>query len=319
MGKKRHPIQVVARRAGLTPELLRAWEKRYGVVEPGRTGGGQRLYSDEDIQRLRLLRLAIQGGRRIGNVSSLETAELVALIEEDRGEGFSEAVESPTVDEQVEGANRRPARVVEDALDAALALDEPRLTHLLERAVILTRPETLISEILAPLMRRVGELWHEGEIRPAHEHLLSSVVRGVLSRITVASQPQEAPHHLVVATPMGQRHEIGAMLAAATAAMEGWRVTYLGADLPAEDIATVVQETRAEAVALSIVHPEADSALDRDLRGLRKLLPSDTEIIVGGAAASSYGAALEKARALFIQDLDDLRSTLLEISGSTNA
>ena len=83
---KRHPIQVAARRSGLSQDTLRAWEKRYGVVEPARSGGRQRLYSDQDVERLRLLRSAVEEGRRISEVANLSAKELTALVLEDRAE-----------------------------------------------------------------------------------------------------------------------------------------------------------------------------------------------------------------------------------------
>jgi DNA-binding transcriptional MerR regulator len=92
-GVKRHPIQVVVRRTGLTADVLRAWEKRYGVIEPGRSEGGRRLYSDRDIERLRLLRRATGAGRRISQIAGLATEELAALVKEDEREEAVVAVE----------------------------------------------------------------------------------------------------------------------------------------------------------------------------------------------------------------------------------
>jgi len=162
----------------------------------------------------------------------------------------------------------------------------------------------------------VGELWHEGELRPAHEHLLSAVVRNILGRVTAATQTSDADFHIVLGTPARQRHEIGAMLAAATAATCGWRVTYLGADLPASDIATVVKETGAHAVALSIVHPDDDPELPEELRALKRLVPRNTEILVGGGAADGYADTLEEIGALRLSELGALRTLLAELSGN---
>lgn len=115
---------------------------------------------------------------------------------------------------------------------------------------------------------------------------------------------------LVIATPAGQHHEIGAMLAAAAAAAAGWRVIYMGADLPADSIATAVEMTGARAVALSIIYPDDDPRLAEELRELRRLLPDRVTVIVGGQAAGRYRGVLEEMGAIWLTDAPALRSAL---------
>jgi methanogenic corrinoid protein MtbC1 len=127
--------------------------------------------------------------------------------------------------------------------------------------------------------------------------------------IESASSPL-AKANLVVATPVGQVHEFGALLVAATAAAEGWRVTYLGTDLPAEDIAEAAARTRARAAALSVVFPAGDTALADELRHLRAALPKDVTLVVGGAAASAYSGVLDEIGAARLDDLEAFRAQL---------
>ena len=127
--------------------------------------------------------------------------------------------------------------------------------------------------------------------------------------IESASSPL-ATANLVVATPAGQVHEFGALIVAATAAAEGWRVTYLGTDLPAEDIAEAAARTRARAAALSVVFPAGDAALGDELRRLRAVLPKDVALVVGGAAASAYSEVLDEIGAARLTDLDAFRAQL---------
>lgn len=306
--EKRHPIQVVARRTGLTPDLLRAWEKRYGVVEPGRSEGGRRLYSDQDIERLRLLHRATRAGRRIGRVAPLSTEELTAMVREDEREEAEAVLERRGPDAVVDGHRKA-------ALEAMGRLDARELESVLGRAMVMLSAPVLIEEVAAPLLERVGELWSEGEVRPAHEHMLSAVLLRVLGRLIEAAGPPRIEATVVVATPSGLTHEFGALFVAATAAAEGWRVAYLGCDLPAADIAAVAQDLDAEAVALSIVYPAEAAEVKRELRELRRQLPPDKTLLVGGRAAESYRDVLDEMGAVVITEMEGLRTQLRELAG----
>lgn len=278
----RHPIRVAARRTGLSRDVLRAWEIRYRAVEPDRTPGGQRLYSDADISRLRLLRRALAAGRRIGQVAKLSSAELKRLVLEDEG---SLDLQQPV--RRGARAGVTPLAFLHECLDAVAELDAVRLAAALDRAVAALPGPELIDRVLAPLMSEIGELWLRRHLTPAHERLATIVVRQTLDEIRDMLQRPEGPT-IVVATPSGQRHEIGAMLAAASAASRGWHVIYLGADLPAASIAEAAAKSGARAVALSIIYPADDPALPGELRQLRKRLASAVPIIVGGRAAGEY-------------------------------
>ncbi len=290
--KKRHPIRLVAGRTGLSRDVLRAWEFRYGAVEPLRTPGGQRLYSDEDIERLRLLRLALDAGRRIGQISALNMDELHQLVREDEKAAVEMVLrEGPRLDD------RRSAEFLDGALAAVEALDAGRLETTLNRALISLEAAELIESVISPMMTRIGELWWNDHLDPSHEHLATAVASRVLDRIRATAHRADGPS-IVVATPRGQRHELGAMLAAAVAATEGWRVTYLGIDLPAESIVTAAAAVSARAVALSVIYPTDDEALADELVTLRRGLPEHVKILVGGQGASGYAEALDEIGAV---------------------
>jgi MerR family transcriptional regulator, light-induced transcriptional regulator len=303
----RHPIGVVARRTGMKPDLIRAWERRYHAVEPGRTQTRRRSYSDADIERLLLLRRVVSGGRGIGQVAHLSNQELRALL-----------ADKPARDVPVATEAAVPAPPQEETADsyltlclsAARRLDVHDLERQLERASIALGRHRLLEQLLSPLMRRIGELWQSGELRPVHEHMASSVVRSFVGSLRAAYHAASGAPHLLVTTPVRQLHELGALIAAASAASDGWQVTYLGPDLPAEEIAAAAVQTGAKAVALGIVYPPDDALLPEELRRLRRLLSRTTELIVGGRAAVSYSAILDETGARRVESYREMREEL---------
>jgi DNA-binding transcriptional MerR regulator/methylmalonyl-CoA mutase cobalamin-binding subunit len=306
----RHPIGVVARRTGLKPDLIRAWERRYGAVEPGRSETRRRFYSDADIERLLLLRRAVGTGRGISQVAGLSNEELEALIQrEPAGAGYAQPI-SPAAGEELDEVAES---VLNRCVAAAQRLDVRGMEMEIERASVAFSRTHLIERVLGPLMRRIGDLWHQGALRPIHEHMASAVVRSFLGGMYGAYHPEICAPHLVVTTPARQRHELGALLAAATAAGEGWQATYLGPDLPPEEIAAAALQKGARAVAVSLTYPPDDPLLADDLRRLRRLLGAGTALIVGGRACPAYAGILREIGAVVVEDLAGLRRELEEM------
>ncbi len=301
--KKRHPIQVVARRSGLSADVLRAWEKRYRLVEPERSAGGRRLYSDDDVERLRLIREAIAGGRRVGQVARLAAAELEELVEQDRSLAPPEPAGLPTSSDTAVPRTLLPA-----CFEAVLGLDAERLAQLLHRAVVELQPTAFIDEVASPLMGRIGTAWERGELTISHEHLASGVVRAVLLDVVERLRPAAAAPRIVVGTPSGQQHDIGAVLAAAAASLEGWHVIFVGADVPAADIAAAVRGTGARAVALSVTFP--GDGVDRHLADVRAQLPQEVPVLVGGQQARRFTARSASSGMVALRDLASLRAVL---------
>jgi DNA-binding transcriptional MerR regulator/methylmalonyl-CoA mutase cobalamin-binding subunit len=298
----RHPIGVVAERTGLSPEVLRVWERRYEVVDPARAPGGQRLYSDDDVERLRLLRRATQGGRSIGGIARLSMEDLARLVRDD---------DEARARREPDGAPEAPPpESLAEAVELTRSLDGARLETLLRRAIAVQGVPRFLESVAAPLLRRIGEEWHAGTITPAQEHLATRVVqRVVMGALAELGVTDDAPAFLV-AGPAGERHEMGALLAAAAAASEGWRVVYLGTDLPAADIAEAARASGARAVGMSLVFMEDRRRLLAELRDLRERLPLSIPLVIGGRAATSIEGELRQTGAHLVADLDALRATL---------
>jgi len=304
----RHSIQLVSRRTGLTPDVIRAWERRYGAVEPGRSETRRRLYSDEDVERLRLLRRATLAGRRIGEVARLPLAELAPLVEQDERA-------SPAPTPAVSDAFARP--LLDDCVAALRRMDGDFLEAILRRAAREMSPCAMLEDVLAPLMVTIGEGWRSGALGPHHEHLATPLVRSMLDILRTPQVQSVNGPAIVIATPPGQVHELGAMMAAVVAVSERWRVTYLGAELPAGNIAAAASALGARAVGLSLTYPPGDPAVTEQVLRLRGLLPPSIRIAVGGRATSSYAQALAVEGVDLAHDSRELGPLLARIHPAT--
>lgn len=290
-----HPIQAVVRRTQLSAHVIRIWEKRYGAVVPQRTPTNRRLYSDEQIERLSLLRQVTGAGQSIGYVAKLPIETLRQLAP---AASASAAPPAPAV--IIEPSS---LALLDDCLRAIRALDAAALDLALKRAETVLGLQGMLQQVAAPLAQSLGQQWRDGTLRTAHEHFASAALRTFLAQAarpfaTDGSQPK-----LVVATPSGQVHELGALLAGALAANLGWHVTYLGTSLPAAEIAGAARQNQARAVALSLVYPMDDPGLETELARLRDLLPAEIAMVVGGQAAPAYGAVLQQMGAVQVGDL----------------
>jgi len=296
------PMRIVAERTGLSADVLRVWERRYQVVTPGRSPGGQRWYTEADIARLRLLARAVAVGRSISSVARVDSMSLAAIV---RAEEASMLVRGTPHAEEAQP-------FLADALTAVETLDGTALEATLRQATLRLSMEQLLDGVVAPLVRTTGDQWHAGGLSPAHEHLATSAVRRLLGWLTEQYAPAAGAPVLLVTTPAGQVHELGAALAAATAAAAGWRVVYLGPNLPARDIAAAAAVSGARAIALSLVFPEDDPLMDGELRTLHAALPAQVHVVVGGSATAAYRPSLDAIGATVVTDLPSLRHWLSE-------
>ena len=220
----RHPVRLVANLTGLSPHVLRAWERRYGVVAPHRSQGGQRLYSDHDVERLRRLKQLTGRGHSISRVAGLSLADLERLEEQ--------VPPSPVTLPAGKGQSSAAADVVGEALGAVGRFDAQELQGVLQRGAITLGGPVFLNEVVAPAVEAVGDGWSSGALSVAQEHMSTAVFRRVLEWQLGAYRVSGDMPRLVVATPPGEAHELGALMVAVSAVGEGWGITYLGPDLP---------------------------------------------------------------------------------------
>jgi len=258
-----YPLRSAARLTGLSPELLRAWERRYGVVEPLRTPGGTRRYRASDLERLRLLKAAVEAGHRIGELARLGNPELARLGSEPAA------------------ASRNRLSDILDALDALDGAEAQRLLALQLSALGAVR---FARELATPLVREIGTRWAARRLGVASEHLATAVLRSLLGSALQPSAAALRGAHIVFATIAGERHELGLLMAALTAMSAGANPIYLGPEVPIEELLRAVERSRAAALALSFVAAPRKE-VGRSLAALRGGLPPDVHLWIGGASS----------------------------------
>lgn len=326
-------IKAVARMTGLSPHVIRTWEKRYGTVHPVRSGGNQRLYTSADVEKLQWLKQATEAGHSIGTIAQLPAERLRRLVEsEPRSRTAPAPVSSlPTGRwEEPAGASSlaapatppptgsvsfpvEAAEFLAPAMEAVARMDSASLEGLLDRASMALGQMRLLNEVVVPLVEAIGGAWERGELKVSHEHMATAVLRTFLGNVARPMALHPRAPAILVTTPAGQLHELGAILAAAVASGLGWKVIYCGPSLPAEEIASAALQNSVRAVGLSIVHPSDDPTLGLELVRLRRLLPAETPIVVGGRSAAAYQSQIEAAEAVRVGSLDEFSRVLTRL------
>ncbi len=264
----RYSAAAASRLTGVSAHCLRAWERRYGAVRPVRTPGGARRYSEREVQRLRLLRRVVSVGHPISEVAGLDDGALSARL-------AGTETETPPADLRIE-----------EMIEAARALDVDRIDSHLARQLAALGVREFTREVALPLLRRVGEEWEAGRLAPTGEHAISATLRSLLGDTLRRETSHAEGPRLLFSTPAGEHHELGSLIAAAYSLGFGARAVFLGANLPAEELAAAAIRTGASAIAIGLAGLDAESAR-REAETLRRLLPTEVALWAGGPGAEA--------------------------------
>lgn len=289
-------IQAVANATGVSEHALRVWERRYGEMASKRSPAGYRLYTEEDVARIRVIKELLDRGHAIGEIATLDVRDLERL--RDRGR----ANVTPALPQPIAEVARKRF------LDAIAAMDIEEAQRVAASSNVAFQTFELLTTVVAPILRELGERWVAGEFSIAQEHAASAIIRNQLGELLRMSRPSDAAPTIIATTPAGELHEFGAMLAGVAATTVGSRVVYLGPNTPAEDLATAVRGSKAAAVLLSIVALEPTAAHEALLE-IRKAVPKHVAVWVGGAkSAAPLPAGID-----WTPSLDDVRARALEL------
>jgi methanogenic corrinoid protein MtbC1 len=289
MVESRMRIGELSRRVGVSPELLRAWETRYGLLEPERTAGGFRLYGNRDEQRVRAMQ-----GHLARRLPASEAARLTLAGDEPP---------EPAGDGTLEHDRAELAAAFE-------AFDEGAANRVLDRLTARFTVETMLRDAIVPYLHDLGESWARGETRVSQEHYASNVIQSRLLALARGWGEGSGPLALIGCVP-GEQHTLGLIAFGLALHRRGWRLAYLGADTPIEEVALAADRTQPDVIVLSAVVPRRLTAIAEDLRSLARR----HRVAIGGAAASSPVVERVGCRPL-LEDPVSAAATLAAAPGS---
>ena len=256
-------IGELSRRTAVSPELLRAWERRYGLLQPDRTAGGFRLYTDADLERVGTMQANLQRG-----VSAAEAARL--------------ALSGPSTDsDPAEETPPNLSGALADLTDALDSFDEARAQAILDQALAVYSLDVLLQRIVMPLLRDLGDRWVGGPSSIAQEHFATNVLRGRLMSLARGWGQGRGPT-AVLACPPNELHDIALVVFGLALRARGWRITFLGTNTPVETIAETAAAVSAAAVVVAAEMQQHLAAVTDEIAALARDIP----VVLAGAGAT---------------------------------
>jgi DNA-binding transcriptional MerR regulator/methylmalonyl-CoA mutase cobalamin-binding subunit len=253
-------IGELSRRSGVSPELLRAWERRYDLLRPTRSPGGLRLYSARDLERVQTMQRHLARG-----LAAAEAAALAAQPEPDAAEGASHAPDArEELAAALEGFDEASAHAVVDSLLARMSLD------------------AVLRDVVVPYLHDLGERWEHGEVSVAQEHFASSVLRGRLLGLARGWGRGLGPRVVLACAP-GEQHDLGLIAFGLALRARGWRIVYLGTDTPLASVADAARACHPEFVVVSAVGRRVFGRHRSEL----EQLAAEHRLCLGGAGAAA--------------------------------
>jgi len=290
-----HRIHRVAKLTGLSKDVIRVWERRYGLVKPSRSSNRYREYSDEEVALLRFVKAQMEQGATIGSLAV---------------EGHDSLVARMRIATPISAEEQKPhERLLDDLIGSLDPLDKAGFERRLNGAVAVIPFEEAVQRILLPLQRRIGELWHQGRLNTAVEHYVTKIVQQKLFSVMNQLPVNEFGPRVLIACPEGEAHEIGAQAVAYIAATKGCHVYYLGPNLPSSDLVTFCEKIKPNLVLLSLTEIKPEDAALQQLKELEQLA-TRWSVAVGGQGARAIGDRLRDTKIELLDDLIALHSRL---------
>ncbi len=294
----KHRIHRVAKLTGLSKDVIRVWERRYGLIQPERGANRYRLYTDEDVALLRFLRGQLDQGQSIGELASEGREKLLAQM-------------------QMQALPIKPEepfdRLVGELVAALKPLDRAAFERRLNGAVAVIPFEEALHGILLPLQERVGELWHEGKIGVAIEHYVTKLVQQKLFAVMNQVPVVESGPKVVIGCPPEELHEIGALTVAYRCRVRGCRTYYLGADVPITDLVRLCREVEPELVLLSLTNVLDSDRVLALAQALSGNVAGVAPVVLGGTGAIAARGLLEREQLAVWTTMGELDSNLTRV------
>jgi DNA-binding transcriptional MerR regulator/methanogenic corrinoid protein MtbC1 len=295
-----HSMAAVARRTRILPDTIRVWERRYKLVSPRREASGVRVYSDSDIARLELARDATRLGHPIRHIATMSNREIERLLRSS----------TPATRQELAGCDA----VVVSAMALMSSFDFIAVQGVLTSAALSLPRDEFALNVLAPLLRRIGEEWSAGNLSVAQEHAASQIVRNLVGTLMLQAPPATGAA-VVFATPTGEQHDFGIAIGALLASGYGLAVTLLGASVPVHELAETATRLGAQTVVIGSMANASDGTVRAFIKSLEAKLRDRVTIAVGGPAAAQLCEHVQTTKPL--STLEELASYLRVLADST--
>jgi DNA-binding transcriptional MerR regulator len=291
-----HRIHRVAKLTGLSKDVIRVWERRYGIVQPSRSANRYRTYTDEDVALLRYLKHEMDQGQSIGHLAALGRER---LMEAATAAARSSASTLPSYE-----------RVHHELVELVDPLDEVSFERRLNGAVAVVPFEEALHGILLPLQQRIGDLWHEGRVNVAVEHYVTNHVRKKIFTAMNQLPLHEHGLRIVLACPPDEHHEVGLLAAAYVCASRGCRTYYLGANVPFDQLALLCRQIASDVLLMSVTSSPPAHEWSSWIAALQDLATSHQTVALGGAGAQSLSVPAGTRHIDILKDLQSLQPFL---------
>lgn len=298
-------IAAVERDTGLSKDVLRVWERRYGFPVPERDANGERVYPVAQVERLRTIKRLMDQGHRPGKLMATTEEELATLGP--RRNRPASGAHDPAVAQNIEGL-----------LEMVRRHDAPSFTQAMQQRLARTGIAAFVQDTIAPLAERVGHAWEEGVIAVYEEHLFTELTKRVLRQAIAAVPPGTAGPRVLLTTAPEEQHVLGLLMVEALLVLDGATCVPLGTQMPLPEIAQASAAHRADVVALSFSAAFPKRRLPSLLEQLRSTLPPATALWAGGAGIAKL-APLDGIELL--HSLDEVRAAVVrwQAAGSDGA
>ncbi len=305
--KPRHLIQVVGRRTGISSDVIRAWERRYGAIISERTDTNRRLYTDADIEKLTLLKRAINAGRRIGDIANLPYDDLFELVMGDEL-NTAKSYKRPSTGTVME--------LFDEATNAVYEMDSSRLEIALSNAVAMLSTTDFMLEFLKPLHSHINDECARGSIRFVQERFAKLCIRNCLANLSVnfRSAKDDGPK-LLIGSLTSEFENLDTIMHIIVAQNIGWDVTYVGNGVPHDELIFMANKIKARAMVIALNHARDIARKTHEIKTIKETAEQKDNIVLIGKETSNYRQLADDVKAIISSDLSSFRLTMERLYG----
>jgi MerR family transcriptional regulator, light-induced transcriptional regulator len=300
--KSRHLIQVVGRRTGLNSDVIRAWERRYKAIVSQRTETNRRLYTDDDIEKLALLKRAINAGRRIGDIAQLSYDDLFELVMGDES-NTAKSYERPSTGTVME--------LFDEASSSIHEMNSHKLDIALANAIAMLSTTDFLLEFLKPLHTYINDECRRGALRYVQEKFAKMSIRTCLANLYTKfrSSKKEGPK-LIIGSLTSEHENLDTLMHIIVAQNIGWNVTYVGNSVPQDELSYIAEKIGARTMVIALNNHRDIARKIHEITTIKNNANQKENIILIGTQAKNYRHLADNVQVMISQDLSSFRLTL---------